>query len=140
MRVPEPGATPSGPAPAAAPAFPSLPPALQSMLAALPVESWPKIRIVLVETEEEGELVELLPDLKRAMMFCPPRLVTRQKAGELEVGMFDRCYARLHEALHGVREAVSTILDLGGLRARERAGQTPRGAAPPAGPPNSSRF
>jgi|SRR5579863_8183538 len=102
-------------APVAPPPFGRLPPALQSVLSALPEESWHRIRVLLIRSQEEGDLVDLCPDLYRVMTLCPPRLVTRARAGEIRFEEFDLGYARLHEAIHGVREALSCLLDLAGL-------------------------
>jgi len=93
-----------------------VPQAVRQLMEAAPPGEWAKIRAFLIESEEEGELLELLPDMNRVMKFCPPRLVGRVPKREVTGDELDWGYMRLHDAIHGVRTAIYSILHLAGFR------------------------
>ena len=100
-----------------APANPDrIPSAVQKIMLATPQKEWPKIRGFLIESEEEGELVEMLPEMKRAMKACLPKLVARVRRKEITGDDLDRGYQQLHDAIHGVRQAMYALLHLAGYK------------------------
>lgn len=93
-----------------------LPAALRKMLQATPKNDWSKIRFFLVESEEEGELVEMLPEMNRVMKACLPKLIGRVRKHEITGDELDQGYMQLHDAIHGVRQALYVLLHLAGYR------------------------
>jgi hypothetical protein len=93
-----------------------LPAALRKMLQATPKNDWSKIRAFFVESEEEGELVEMLPEMNRVMKVCPPKLVGRVLKHEITGDELEKGYMQLHDAIHGVRQALYALLHLAGYR------------------------
>jgi len=117
-----------GAAPEKAPEGPviqKLPLSIRKLLGTHPERDWAKIRAFLVESEEEQELVELLPEINRVMRLVPAKLMGRIWKREISVDQPDKAYTRLHDAIHGVRQAALELLELAGLyeyRHRESAG------------------
>jgi len=112
-------------------AFSKLSPALRKLLAATSEKEWPKVRGFLVESQEENELLDLLPELGRVMKYCPAKLMGRVGRREITGEQLDRAYTQLHDSLHGVRQAIHELLHLAGFqdyRPREEA--TPPPAKP----------
>ena len=97
-------------------ALSKLPPALRRLLASTPEKEWTKLRVFLVGSPEEGELVEMLPELGRVMKYCPAKLVGRVGRREISGEQLDRAYTQLHDSLHGVREAIHALLHLAGFQ------------------------
>jgi hypothetical protein len=89
---------------------------VRQLLGATPEQDWPKIRAFLAESEEELELIELLPLIHRVMMQGPARLMGRIWKGEVSVDQPDRAYSQLHDSIHGVRQAALALLELAGFR------------------------
>ena len=120
------------PAPSAsAPTNPPLPVSIRQLLGATPLADWPKIRAFLAESEEELELIELLPLIHRVMMQGPSRLMGRIWKREISVDQPDRAYSRLHDSIHGVRQAALALLELAGFRDFRACEEGPLpGAAP----------
>jgi len=97
-------------------AFAKLPLGLRKLLAALPEREWYRIRSFVVESNEVGELVELIPQANRAMEKCPARMIHRIRTKEITGQQVDEVYNGLHDAIHGVRQAVHQIFRLAGLQ------------------------
>jgi len=121
-----------------------LPTSLRRLLATTPEKEWPKIRAFLIESEEAGELVDMLPDMTRVMKYCPQRLMGMVGKRQISGEQIDKAYTQLHDSLHGVRQALHTLLHLAGLlETRPEVGaasRTPNEArdpepVPPAGTP-----
>jgi len=130
LKSPEPSAVPGGPDAAGAQ---KLPPGVRKLVASTPEKEWPKIRAFLIESEEEGELVDMLPEMNRVMKYCPARLMGRVGKREITGDQLDKAYTQLHDSLHGVRQALHTLLHLAGfmdVRLREEALPKAPGAAP----------
>lgn len=113
-----------------------LSPAARKLFASMPEKEWSRIRAFLVESEEEGELVEMLPEVNRVMKYCPAKLMGRVGKREISVEQLDKAYTMLHDSIHGVRHALQSLLHLAGFRdnraAEERAlvaAPAPEGAA-----------
>ena len=110
-----------------------LPQAVRKLLSTTPEKEWPRIRAFLIESEEEGELVEMLPELNRVMKFCPAKLMGRVGRREITVDQLDKAYTMLHDSIHGVRHALQSLLQLAGFR-DNRVGEDRAPAVPgPAG-------
>lgn len=108
-------------------------PSLRKLLAATPEKEWTRIRAFLVESDEEGQLVEMLPEMNRVMKFCPARLMGRVGRREISVDQIDQAYTMLHDSIHGVRHAIQALLHLAGIlnpRAGEKRVLAPRDPAP----------
>jgi hypothetical protein len=103
-----------------------LPAAAKKFLVATGQSDWPKLRLILCGCEPAGDLIELASEMNRAMQICPPIISTREWKGQLARGTGDKAYCRLHDAVHGVRQAVHEILHLAGLQ----KGVQPRPAKP----------
>jgi hypothetical protein len=123
-----------------------LPTSFRKLLATTPEKEWPKIRAFLIESEEAGELVDMLPDMTRVMKYCPARLMGMVGKRQITGEQLDKAYTQLHDSLHGVRQALYTLLHLAGLlETRPEVGaasRTPAEASepepgPPAGAPRS---
>jgi len=97
------------------PATQKLPLAIQRLLEATPENDWPRIRAFLVESEEELELVDLLPEINRVMKQCPGKLMGRIWKREIQADQPDPAYTRLHDSIHGVRQAAEALLELAGF-------------------------
>lgn len=93
-----------------------LPQAVRKLLSTTSEKEWPRIRAFLIESEEEGELVEMLPELNRVMKFCPAKLMGRVGRREITVDQLDKAYTMLHDSIHGVRHALQSLLHLAGFR------------------------
>lgn len=93
-----------------------IPQAVQKMMESTPRKLWSKIRAILIESEEEGELVEMLPEMNRVMKVCPPKLLGLVRKRKLTGAALDQGYTQLHDALHGVRQAMYALLHLAGYR------------------------
>ncbi|HLY10443.1 MAG TPA: hypothetical protein VKW04_14165 [Planctomycetota bacterium] len=110
-------------------------PAVAKLLTSLPERDWPRIHAFLIESEEEGELIEMLPEVNRVMKFCPAKLMGRVGKGELVAEQIDKAYARFHDSIHGVRHALQSLLSLAGIRefrmVLERVPAAPRADRPP---------
>lgn len=106
---------PEPPPPVPAPAD-RIPPSVQKLMQSTPLREWGRIRAFLIESEEEGDLVEMLPEMRRVMKICPPKLIGRVRKREITGEDLDRGYRQLHEALHRVREAMHALLLLAGYR------------------------
>ena|SRR5579859_3247355 len=123
-----------------APIIQKLPLSIRKLVGAHPERDWSKIRAFVVESEEEQELVELLPEINRVMRLVPARLMGRIWKREIAVDQPDKAYTRLHDAIHGVRQAALELLELAGLleyRHREHgsAGSVPECPSPEVSPP-----
>lgn len=93
-----------------------LPPAVRKLLGSAPEKDWPKIRAFLIESEEEGELVEMLPEINRVMKLCPAKLMGRVGRREISADQLDKAYTQFHDSIHGVRQALYALLQLAGFR------------------------
>lgn len=114
-------------------------PGVRKLLASTPEAEWPHIRAFLIESEEEGELLDLVPGVNRVMKYCPPMMMGRVGKREIEPDMLDLAYGLFHESIHGLRSAVFALLDLAGCRdyrslagpAVPRPRSSPRNSQPP---------
>lgn len=98
-----------------------LSPSARKLFASTPEKEWPRIRAFLVESEEEGELVEMLPEVNRVMKYCPAKLMGRVGKREISVEQLDKAYTLLHDSIHGVRHALQSLLHLAGFREHRQA-------------------
>lgn len=109
------------PAPVAAPPSTSLVPiaklsaGLRRLLESLPERDWYRIRSFHIQSDEEGQLAEMLPLMRRAMEICPPKVIARIRAKEITGNQVDDGYRKLHESIHGVREALLHLFELSGI-------------------------
>ncbi len=92
-----------------------LPATAKKFLLATGENDWPQLRLILCGCEPAGDLIELASEMNRAMQICPPIISTREWNGQLARGTGDKAYCRLHDAVHGVRQALHEILHLAGL-------------------------
>lgn len=97
-----------------------IPAAVLKLMQATPKKEWTKIRAFLIGSEEEGELVEMLPEVNRVMRVCPPKLVGRVRKHEITGDQLDQGYQHLHDAIHGVRQALYALLVLAGFKDPEK--------------------
>jgi hypothetical protein len=112
-----------------------LPASVRKLVLATPEKEWSKIRAHLVESEEEGELVEMLPDMNRVMSVCPKKLLKRVLRRELSAQDFDQGFRKLHDALHGVRQAIYAILQQSGCKIPDsKPGESDEDVEPESGP------
>jgi hypothetical protein len=118
-----------GASPADASALAPLPPALRRLLLSTPEKDWPKLRAFRIESQEEGDLVEMLPELGRVMKYCPAKLVGRVGRREISGEQLDRAYTQLHDSLHGVRQAIQGLLHLAGFQDYRPRGEPTSGTA-----------
>lgn len=88
---------------------------LRRLLETMPERDWYRIRSFLIQTDEEGQLAEMLPLMRRAMESCPPKVIARIRAKEITGNQVDDGYRKLHEAIHGVREALLHLFELSGI-------------------------
>jgi hypothetical protein len=109
---------------------------VRRLLGSTPEKDWPRIRAFLIESEEEGEILDLLPEINRVMKYAPSKLMGRVGRTEITPDEVDRAYREFHDAIHGVREALGVLLGLAGLPdSRLRGVRSPRGGARTAIPP-----
>ena len=118
-----------------------LPAAVRMLIQATPVREWPRIRACLVESQEEGDLAEILPEMNRVMRICPAKLVGLVQKREITGDELDQGYMKLHDAIHGVRQALYGLLHLAGYRDYRipQASKTPGTPEGPAAPASSHR-
>jgi hypothetical protein len=107
-----------------------IPAAVQKLMNSTPRKKWSKIRAFLIESEEEGELVEMLPEVNQAMKACLPKLVGRVRKKEITGDDLDLGYQQLHDAIHGVRQALYALLVLAGFKDPELKDPKPEEPAP----------
>jgi hypothetical protein len=92
-----------------------LPAAAKKFLLATPENDWPKLRLVICGCEPAGDLMELVSEMNRVMQICPGIISAREWKGQLARSTGDKAYCRLHDAVHGVRQALHEILHRAGL-------------------------
>ncbi len=107
-----------------------VPAAVLKLIETTPKKERSKIRAFLIETEQEAELVEMLPAVYRVMTVCPPKLVGRVRKHEITYDDFEQGYQQLHDAIHGVRQALYALLILAGFKDPEKKDPKPEGSAP----------
>jgi len=111
-------------------ALTKLPSALRKLLVATPEKDWPKLRGFLVECEEAGELLDLLPEMTRVMKTCPAKIMGRVGRREISTDQVEKAYTQLHDSMHGVRQALQEILHVAGFEdVRPPAEPDPAGKA-----------
>jgi hypothetical protein len=94
----------------------------------MPVEKWPQLRALRIESPEEDEYVNLLSEMNWVMKHCQVKILGRVDRREIRDVEMDRAFARLHSALHGVRHALQALFHLAGFRDyRFRVEETPQG-------------
>lgn len=117
-----------------------LPPAIRKVLASTLEKDWPKLRVLQIESEEAGELVDMLPEMNRVMKYCPARLMGRVGRREITADQLDKAYTQLHDSLHGVRQALHALLHLAGFQEyRSRDEGEPSGKGGPADAANPAK-
>lgn len=92
-----------------------LPAGIRRLVTTFPQREWYKLRSFLIESEEEGDLAEMLPQANRAMKICPNKIVRRIRLREITGEQVDEAYNRLHDAIHGVRKAFHELFRLSGM-------------------------
>ena len=107
-----------------------VPVAVLKLIDSTPKKERSKIRAFLIGTEEEAELVEMLPEVNRVMTVCPPKLVGRVRKHEITGDQFEQGYQQLHDAIHGVRQALYAVLILAGFEDPENKELKPKGSVP----------
>src|SRR5437762_7390771 len=80
-------------------ALTKMPSALRKLLASTPEKDWPKLRGFLVECEEAGELLDLLPEMTRVMKTCPAKIMGRVGRREISADQLDKAYTQLHDSM-----------------------------------------
>lgn len=85
---------------------------LKNLLRTLPEHEWNQIRAFRVESDEEGQLLEMVPRVNRAMKICPGQVIRRLNMKKITAQEIDEAYNRLHDALHGVRQALQELFKL----------------------------
>lgn len=97
-----------------------IPASVLKLIQATPKKEWSKIRAYLIGSEEEGELIEMLPEVNRVMSVCLPKLIGRVRKHEITGDQLDQGYQQLHDAIHGVRQALYALLILAGFKDPEK--------------------
>jgi len=123
-------------------ALTKLPSALRKLLVATPEKDWPKLRGFLVECEEAGDLLDLVPEMTRVMKTCPAKIMGRVGRREISSAQAEKAYTQLHDSMHGVRQALQEILHVAGFEdVRPPAVPDPAGkaGAPDPEPPPAPR-
>jgi len=111
-------------------ALTKMPSALRKLLASTPEKDWPKLRAYMIECEEAGELLDLVPEMNRVMKACNARIMARVGRREITADQLDKAYTQLHDSMHGVRHALQAILHLAGFEDVRPPGETdPAGKA-----------
>ena len=98
-----------------------IPLGIRRFLRSIPEREWHKVKAFLINSDEEGQIGEMLPLARRAMDLCPPRMIARIRSKEI-TGKEDA----LHSALSMCREAASNGGNQADVRPM-RAPGTPRG-------------
>ena len=88
---------------------------LRRLLESLPEREWYRIRAFHIQSDEEGQLAEMLPLIRRAMEACPPKVIARILSKEITGSQVDDGYRKLHESIHGVREALLHLFEISGI-------------------------
>lgn len=112
-----------------------MPAAVLKLIQATPKKEWSKIRAYLIGSEEEGELIDMLPEVNRVMSVCPPKLVGRVRKHEITSDQLDQGYQQLHDAINGVRQALYALLILAGFKDPEKKDSKTPESAPAAEKP-----
>jgi hypothetical protein len=135
-------ALPEKPAPPVGPD--RIPPAVRKVMESTAPKLWPKLRAYVIGSEEEGELIEMLPEMHRVMTMVPPKLLGLIRKRKLTAEAYTHGFAQLHDSLHGVRQAMYALLHLAGYKVdsppeveapEEKPGEAPPelpAASPPA--------
>ena len=106
-----PGGTPAKPLPETVPVK-KLSGDLKRLLEALPERHWNQIRAFHVESDEEGQILAMVPLMSRAMKICPTQVIRRLKLKEITAQELDEAYGKLHDAIHGLRQALHELFNL----------------------------
>ncbi len=114
-----------------------IPAAVKKLMLATPRKDWPKIRALLVESEEEVELVELLAEMNRVMKICPGKLVGRVRKHEITGDQLDQGYTQINDAINGVEQALYALLHLAGYKDFRLPEDSSAAAAPEMSKPGS---
>ena len=80
-----------------------------------PEKDWPRLKTFLIESQEEGEIVDLLPEMNRVMKTCPARIMGRVGRREISADQLEKGWTQLYDSLHGVRQAQQELLYLAGF-------------------------
>ncbi|HLY76244.1 MAG TPA: hypothetical protein VKU80_19240 [Planctomycetota bacterium] len=107
-----------------------IPASVLRLMQTTPRKEWSKIKAFFIESEEEGELFEMLPEVNRVMKVCPPKLVGRVRKHQITGDQLDQGYQLLHDAIHGVRQALYALLILAGFKDPEKKESKSEEAAP----------
>jgi len=105
------GGTPAKPLPETVPVK-KLSGDLKRLLEALPERHWNQIRAFHVESDEEGQILATVPLMHRAMKICPSQVIRRLKLKEITAQELDEAYGKLHDAIHGLRQALHELFNL----------------------------
>jgi hypothetical protein len=105
-------------------ALTKMPSALRKLLASTPEKDWPRLKTFLIESQEEGQIVDLLPEMNRVMKTCPARTMGRVGRREISADQLEKGWTQLYDSLHGVRHAQQELLYLAGFEDVRPPGET----------------
>lgn len=107
-----------------------IPASVLKLIQGTPKKEWSRIRAYLVGSDEEGQLIDMLPEMNRVMSICLPKLIGRVRKHEITGDQLDQSYQQLHDAINGVRQAIYALLILAGFKDPEKKDpKTPESAA-----------
>jgi len=112
-----------------------IPVSVLKVIQATPKKDWSRIRAYLVGSDEEGQLIDMLPDVNRVMSICLPKLIGRVRKHEIRGDQLDQAYQQLHDAISGVRQAIYALLLLAGFKDPEKKDPKAPESAPVAAKP-----
>jgi hypothetical protein len=107
-----------------------IPASVLKLIQTTPKKEWSKIRAYQIGSEEEGELIEMLPAVNRVMTVCIPKLVGRVRKHEIKGDQLDQAYQQLHDAIHGLRQTLYALIILAGFKDPEKKESKPEESAP----------
>lgn len=112
-----------------------IPASVHKLIQATPKKEWSKIRAYLIGSEEEGELIEMLPVVNRVMTICLHKMAGRVRKHEITGDQLDEGYQQLHDAIHGLRQKLYALIILAGFKDPEKKDSKPEETAPGAETP-----
>jgi len=113
---------------------------LKKLLVTLPERDWMQIRAFHVESDEEGQLLDMVPSVNRAMKVCPSQVIRRLRMKEITAQELDEAYNKLHDAIHGLRQALQELFKLAAVPHERPGNENDRAKAAPAKPPAGGKV